>query len=92
MLFKVRVRVDLSTMSRFGQALQGGELDRSCVRGETHCLKDDPAVGYSIWEAGSLEEFEAKFRPWRAFYAEVEVREVVGPQVAMGLLLAKRSG
>jgi hypothetical protein len=86
MLFQVRVRVNLATMAEFGQRLQGGELDRSGIRGETYCLKEDPAVGYSIWEAGSVEEFEAKFAGWRGYYEDVEVSEVITPQEAMGLL------
>jgi len=55
MLFQVKVRVNLSKMMEFGQKLQKGELDRSCIRGETHCLKNDPAVGYSIWEADNRD-------------------------------------
>ena len=61
MLFQVKVRVDLSKMKEFGQKLQMNELDRSCIRGETYCLKDDPAVGFSIWEIDTTEEFETKF-------------------------------
>ena len=87
MLFQVKVRIELSKMAEFGQKLQKGELDRSCIRGETYCLRNDPAVGYSIWEAGSKDEFEAKFAPWRNYYEDVEISEVVMPQEAMSLLL-----
>ena len=86
MLFQVRVKVDLAKMTEFGQKLQRGELDRSCIRGETHCLREDPAVGYSIWEAGSKKEFDAKFAPWRNYYAESEVNEVISPLEAMTIL------
>jgi hypothetical protein len=87
MQFQVRVRVDLSRMAEFGQKLQKGELDRSLIRGETHCFKDDPAVGFSIWEAGSREEFNEKFEPWRKFYSEVTVNEVISPIQAMTVLV-----
>ena len=83
MLFQVKVRVNLGTMSEFGLNLQKGELDRSCIRGETHCLKNDPAVGFSIWEAESRIEFESRFAPWRNYYDEVEVNEVITPLEAM---------
>ena len=89
MLFQVKVRVDLAKMIEFGQKLQKGELDRSCIRGETYCLKNDPAAGYSIWEAGSKDEFEAKFAPWRNYYEDVEISEVITPQEAMYLLLSQ---
>jgi hypothetical protein len=86
MLFQIKVRVNPSKMAEFGQKLQKGELDRSCIRGETHCLKNDPAVGFSIWEAASKAEFEAKFAAWSSYYEEVEISEVITPQEAMGLL------
>ncbi len=87
MLFQVKVRVDLSKMKEFGQKLQMNELDRSCIRGETYCLKDDPAVGFSIWETNSKDEFESKFATWRAYYSEVEVKEVITPMQAMMALM-----
>jgi hypothetical protein len=87
MRFQVKVKVDVSKMAEFGQKLQQGALDRSCIRGETHCLKNDPAVGFSIWEAASVEEFEAKFAPWRMYYSEVEINEVITPLEAMGDLM-----
>ena len=86
MRYQVRVKIDLSRMAEFGQKLQKGELDRSLIRGETHCLKDDPAVGFSIWEAESREEFDSKFAPWRKYYSEVVVSEVITPVQAMTVL------
>jgi hypothetical protein len=86
MLFQVKVRVNLTKMAEFGQKLQKGELDRSCIRGETHCLKLDPAVGFSIWEAESQSEFDTKFNPWRSYYSEVEMQEVITPMDAMDAL------
>jgi hypothetical protein len=86
MLFQVKVRVDLAKMAEFGQKLQKGELDRSCIRGETHCLKNDPAVGFSIWEAASQSEFDAKFKPWRNYYSEVKIQELITPMDAMSAL------
>jgi hypothetical protein len=89
----VKVRVNVRTMLEFGQKLQKGELDRSCIKGETYCIKGDPSVGYSIWEARTKEEFEEKFDPWRQYYSSVEVIEVIPPDEAMNLLLlAERGG
>jgi hypothetical protein len=89
MLFQVKVRVDIAKMAEFGQKLQKGELDRSCIRGDTHCLRSDPAVGYSIWEAESRDEFDARFASWRNFYRDVDVREVITPMQAMNALFSQ---
>jgi hypothetical protein len=89
MLFQVKVRVKLSTMAEFGQKLMTGELDRSCIRGETYCLKNDPAVGFSIWEAESKNEFDEKFAAWGNYYDDVEVNEVITPLQAMTILFKK---
>lgn len=67
MKYLVRVRVNLVTMTEFGQRLQKGELDRSCIRGETFCLEDDPAVGFSVWEAESDEKFDSVFKSWKPY-------------------------
>ena len=77
MLFQVEVRVNIAKIAEFGQKLQNGELDKSLIRGETYCLKSDPAVGYSIWEPYNRDEFETKFTPWRNYYTEVEVSQVI---------------
>ncbi len=90
MLFQVKVRVNIAKMAEFGEKLQKGELDRSCIRGETHCLKNDPAVGFSIWEADSKNEFDTKFAPWRYYYDTVEVNEVITPIEAMTRLFKKK--
>jgi hypothetical protein len=87
MRFLVKVKVNLATMKEFGQMLQNGKLDRSCIRGETYCIKSNPAVGYSIWEANTKEEFEIKFNPWRQYYKEVEINEIISPNEAMALLI-----
>ena len=86
MLFQVRVRVDVARMAEFGRKLQTGALDRSAIRGETYCLADDPAVGFSVWEAPDLDAFEAVFAAWRPYYSETEVRPLVTPAEAMRLL------
>jgi hypothetical protein len=90
MLFLVKVRVDVSRMGEFAQRLMKGELDRSSIRGETHCLKEDPAVGFSVWEAASRAEFDAKFGQWRKYYSEAEAYEVIPPMEAM-MALQRRS-
>jgi hypothetical protein len=87
MKFLVKVKVNQSTLMEFGQMLQKGELDRSCIRGETYCVKDTPAVGYSVWEAESREKFEEKFAPWRKYYIESDVNEVVSPNEALKFLV-----
>jgi hypothetical protein len=87
MRFLVRVRVNKATLMEFGSKLQGGDLDRSCIRGETFCVKDDPAVGYSVWEAEDREQFEKIFGPWRPYYTDVEVTEVITPLEAFARLL-----
>ena len=89
MLLLVKVRINLKTMMDFGQKLQKGELDRSCIRSETYCIKNDPSVGYSVWEVEDKEEFKKKFNPWKKFYEESEVIEVISPDEAMRLLIAK---
>jgi hypothetical protein len=89
MFFLVKVRVNLKTMMEFGQKLQSGELDRSCIRGETYCLKNDPAVGYSVWESDDKDEFDNKFNSWKQYYEETEVLEVISPNEAMKTLFSK---
>jgi hypothetical protein len=86
MIFQVRVRVDVTTMAEFGRQLETGALDRSLIRGDTYCLADDPAVGFSVWEAPNLDAFEAAFAAWRPYYTETDVRPLITPAVAMRLL------
>ena len=86
MLFQVKVRVDVTKLAEFGSKLQSGALDRSAIRGETHCLADDPAVGYSVWEAADRPAFEAIFSAWKPYYAESEARSLISPAEAMRLL------
>jgi hypothetical protein len=83
----VKVRVDVSRIGELGRALASGGLDRGAVRGETLCLRGDPAVGYSVWEVADRGEFERRFAAWRAFYAEAEAVEVISPQEAMQALM-----
>jgi hypothetical protein len=89
MLFQVKVRVNISKMAEFGSKLQKNELDRSCIRGETYCLNNDPAVGFSLWEAENQQEFDVKFAPWRDYYENAEVNEVITPLEAMTRLYKK---
>jgi hypothetical protein len=83
MLFQVRVRVDVGRMAEFGRKLQAGALDRSAIRGETYCLVEDPAVGFSVWEAPDLDAFEEVFAAWRPYYSETEVRQLITPAEAL---------
>jgi len=89
MQYLVRVSVNRAKLAEFGQKLQKGELDRSLVRSETYCLKKDPAVGYSIWEAEDREAFDKVFSTWQNYYSETEILEVIGPNEAMRLLMEK---
>jgi hypothetical protein len=89
MKYLVRVRVNTATMAEFGEKLQKGELDRNCIRGETYCLQNDPAVGMSIWEAESDIDFEAIFNSWKPYYEEIEIQKVISPMEAMKSLLSR---
>ena len=89
MFFQVKVRVDLARMMEFAQKLQNDELDRSAIRTDTYCLKSDPAVGFSIWEAADRDAFEKVFAAWRAFYSEAEITEVMTARDAMGELVKR---
>ncbi len=91
MLFQVKVKVNISKMPEFGQKLQKGELDRSSIRGDTYCLKNDPAIGFSIWEAIDRNEFEKKFNSWSKYYDDIEIKEMITAQEAQKLLLKQLS-
>ena len=77
-------------MAEFGAKLQAGALDRSAIRGDTYCLADDPAVGFSVWEAQDRAAFEAVFSAWKPYYAETEVRALITPAEAMRELASRR--
>jgi hypothetical protein len=87
MRFLVKVRVDPARLAEFGGKLQRNELDRSAIRSDTWCLKDDPAVGYSVWEAEGRAEFDKLFAGWKPYYSEAEIREVVSPAESMRSLM-----
>jgi len=89
MLFLVKVRVDIAKIAEFGSALGQGKLDRSMIKSETYCLKEDPAVGYSVWETADRAAFEEGFSAWKPYYSAVEAREVVGPAESMKMLMAR---
>jgi hypothetical protein len=86
MHYLVKVRVDVAKLAEFGAMLRENRLDRSAIRGETYCLSEDPAVGYSVWEAEDRAAFDARFSAWKPYYSETEVRELIEPQEAMKLL------
>ncbi len=91
MVLLVKVRVKLAALQQFGAALQKGALDNTRVRGDTWCLKDDPAVGFSVWETADRADFDRRFNPWRKFYDQVEIFEVMTPKDAMMALLVTLS-
>lgn len=86
MLFFVKVRIDLNKLADLGQKLQRGEFETHPL--STYCLKDDPSVGLNIWEAEDQEDFDNKFAPHRAFYADVmEVTPVITAGEAQKVLM-----
>jgi len=86
-LFFVKVRIDEGKMVEFGQKLQCGELDTSLII-MTYCVKDDPAVGMSFWQADSQTSFEEVFDKHRVFYKEVmEIIPIITPMDSMNQLL-----
>jgi hypothetical protein len=86
MLFFVKVRIDTSKLAELGQKIQSGAFEHHPQ--STYCLKDDPAVGLNIWEAEDMEDFERRFAPQRAYYAEVyEVTPVVTAVEAQQMLI-----
>ena len=89
-LFQVKVRVDSGKMTEFGAKLRANALDRSAIRGETYCLAEDPAVGFSVWESEDRSAFDAAFAPWRPYYSEVEVRPLITPSESMKRLAGAR--
>jgi hypothetical protein len=92
MLFFVKVRIDVGNMVELGQKLQSGELDTSNMK-DTYCIADDPAVGMTIWEVQDKEEFEAKFEPFKVYYADVlEITPVIPAAQAQQVLLEQLAG
>jgi hypothetical protein len=91
MYFQVKVRVDISKMAEFGARLGDDALDRSAIRGETYCLADDPAVGFSVWEALDRASCDAIFSAWRPYYAEAEIVPLITPMEAMARLASEGS-
>ncbi len=88
MFHLVRVRVDVTKLAEFGKKIANREFDNSSTKW-TFCIKNDPTVGYSIWETKDEAEFEKKFGPYRPYYAEVEVSPVVLPAEAQALILKR---
>jgi hypothetical protein len=90
MFYLVKVRVDLCKMAEFGKRIANKEFDNSSIKW-TYCLKDDPAVGYALWETADEAEFEKKFGPYRPYYQEMSVSPVVTPMEAQALIIKKLS-
>jgi len=90
MRFFVKVKVDVEKMGEFGQKLQSNQLDRSLIRSETNCFVNDPAVGFSIWEAESMDSFYRIFNSWKYYYSEIEILEIISANDAMLLLMKKK--
>lgn len=87
LLFYVKVRIDTSKIKEFGYKLQSGELDTSLII-MTYCMKDDPTVGMSFWQADNQKNFEDVFAQHRAFYKEVmKIIPIITPMDSMKQLL-----
>lgn len=86
LFFFVKVRIDETKVMEFGKKLQSGELDTSHTI-MTYCIKDDPTVGVSFWQADSVENFEEIFAKHRFFYKEViEIIPLITPMESMKLI------
>ena len=88
MMIQVKVRVNAERLKEFGGKLLSGELDRSCIRGETYCIADEPEVGFSYWETKDMREFESKFSGWREYYSEVSLTEMIPAAQAQKILMS----
>ncbi|MCK5128957.1 MAG: hypothetical protein KAQ68_03825 [Clostridiales bacterium] len=87
MLFYVKVRIDTDKLLELGQKLQSGELDTSCIKA-TYCLKEDPSIGMSIWEASSQEDFDKKIAPMKKYYKDImEIMSVITQEESMVILM-----
>jgi hypothetical protein len=92
MLFFVKVRIDATKMMDFGQKLRSGELDTSQII-MTYCIKDDPTVGMSFWQAENQKSFENVFAEHRVFYKEImEIIPVATPMDSMKLIIENMKG
>lgn len=89
MFFQVKARLDQAAMMEFVQKLRSDALDHSAIRSEAYCLKSDPAVGFSIWEAADRAAFDKAFAPWDPYYTEVEITEMITAQQSMGELIKR---
>lgn len=86
MVFFVKARIDRDKLAELGLKLQTGELNLSLIK-TIYCLKDDPSVGLSFWEAESREAFEEVFRTHREFYKEAEILPVITSPEAQQILI-----
>jgi hypothetical protein len=90
-LFWVKVRIDPIKMMEFGQKLQSGELKTNMIK-FTYCIKDDPTVGISLWEAKNENHFNELFASHKDYYKEViEVNPAVKAEEAMSLIMKEMS-
>lgn len=85
--FYVKVRIDPAKMIEFGKKLHNGEIDSSKII-VTYCIKDDPTVGISFWQAEDKDSFEKVFSQHKPFYKEIlEVIPMITPTNSMHLIL-----
>lgn len=87
--FFVKVRIDENKMVEFCQKLQSGMIDTSQII-LTYCIKDDPAIGFSFWQADSQSDFDEVFAQHKPYYKEIlEIIPVISPMDSMKLIMEK---
>jgi hypothetical protein len=63
------------------------------VKSSTYCIKDDPTVGLSIWEADDKADFDKKFEPHKKYYADVlEITPVIPAEESKKILMEQMAG
>jgi hypothetical protein len=91
-LFFVKARIDETKIVELGQKMQSGELDTSQII-MTYCIKEDPTVGISFWQASTKINFEEIFARHRFYYKEViEIIPVITPMESMKLIMENMQG
>ncbi len=83
MLYQVTVRIDKSKVKEFAMKIMMGQLDRSHMISDSYCLKDDPALLWSVWEADSEDELDTILEDWKKYVTEITVTEVIKPKQAL---------
>lgn len=85
--FFIKVKIDITKIKELGEKLQSGELDSSNII-MTYCIKNDPTVGLSFWQADTFEDFNKTFEQFKIYYSEViDVIQVVTSMQSLKLIM-----